>query len=111
MIIHFGHIMYLGVAVMAGRDAVSRFCGQDLVGFGLAISASLFLESGLQVSAAAAAAEIIGFIGHHINKIFFAHHCFDDISQVICNRVAKRFSDQLAWILNRKFDFPVLVPI
>ena len=111
MIIYLCHIMYLGMTVMTGSDAVGCFGGKDLVGLGLAVGASLFLESGLQESAAAATAEIVGFIGLHINKIFFPYHSLDNISQIVCNRIAKRFSNQLAGVLNRKFDFPVLVPI
>jgi hypothetical protein len=65
----------------------------------------------LQVSAAAATAEIIGSVGLHIYKILFSHHSPDNISQIFGNRVAKRFSDQLAGVLNRKFDFPVLIPV
>jgi len=111
MVIDFGHIMHLGMTIMAGRDAVSCLGRQDLVGLGLAISPPLLLETGLQITAAAAAAEIIGFVGHHINKVFFTHHGFDNISQIIGNRVTKRFSDQLAGVLNRKFDLSVLVPV
>lgn len=111
VIIYFCHVMYLGMAVMTGSDAIGCFGGKNLVGLGLAIGPPLLLESGLQESPAAAAAEIIGFIGLHIYKIFFTHHCFNNISQIICNRVAKRFSNQLAGVLNRKFDLPVLVPV
>ncbi len=89
MVIYFCHIMHLGMAVMTGGDTVSGFSRKDLIGLGLAISAPLLLESGLQVSAAAAAAKIVGFIGHHINEIFFTHNGFDNISQIIGNRVTK----------------------
>ncbi len=111
MIIYLCHIVHLGMTVMTGSDAIGRLGGKDLVGFGLSIGASLLLESGLQIPAAAAAAEIIGSVGLHIDKIFFTHHSLDHISKIFGNRITKRFSDQLAGVLNRKFDFPVLVPV
>lgn len=111
MVVYFSQIVHLGVAVVAGRDAVIRFGAQDLVGLGLAVSPTLFLESGLEISAASAAAEVIGAVGLHIDEIFFTHHGFHNISQILGNRVAKGFSDQLAGVLNRKFDFSFLVPI
>jgi len=111
VIIYFCHVMYLGMAVMTGSDAIGCFGGKNLVGLGLAISPTLLLESGLQESAAAATAKIVGFIGHHINEIFFPYDSLDNISQIVCNRVAKRFSNQLAGVLNGKFYFTVFVPI
>jgi hypothetical protein len=111
MIIDFSHIMHLGMTVMTGGDAIGSLGGKDLIGLGLSIGPSLLLESGLQIPAAAAAAEIIGFIGRHIHKIFFTHHSPDHISKVFGHRIPKGFSYQLAGILNRKLDFQILVPV
>jgi len=80
MVIDFGHVMHLGMAVMARGDTIICFCGQDLVGLGLAVCPALFLKTGLQVSAPAAAAEIIGFVRGHVDKIFFTDHRLDNIS-------------------------------
>ena len=62
-------------------------------------------------SAAAAAAEIVGPVGVHVDEIFFSHHGFDHKPQVFGHRVAEGFAHQLAGVLNRKFDFAVLVPV
>lgn len=103
--------MHLGMTVMTGSDAVVSLGSQNLVGFGLTICPSLFLESGLEITPAAAAAEIIGSIGCHVNEIFFTHNRFDNISQFFGNRITERFSDQLAGILNGKFDLSLFVPL
>jgi len=92
MIVDFSHIMHLGMTVMTRGNTVSGFCGKNLVGLGLTIGPPLLLESGLQVPAATAAAEIVGFIGRHIHKIFFTHHSPDHISKVFGHRVPKGFS-------------------
>ena len=47
----------------------------------------------------------------HIDKIFLAHHAFDDKTKVLRNRIAEGFSDQLARILDRKFHLQILVPV
>jgi phosphoribosyl 1,2-cyclic phosphodiesterase len=111
VVIDFGHVMHLGVAVMAGCDAVCRTRCQNLVGLGLAVCPSLLLESGLQVTAAAAAAEVVGPVGRHVDKVFFTHDRFDHIAQVFGNRITQRFSDELAGILYGEFDLSFLVPV
>ena len=110
MVIDFGHVMDLGMAVMAGRDAVLSLGGQNLVGLGLAVSPALLLETGLQVSATAAAAEVIGTVGGHVDKVFFTYHCLDHIPQIFGHRIAKGFTDQLAGILDGEFNLSFLVP-
>ena len=111
MVINVGHIVHLGMTIMAWGDTVRSFGCKDLVGLGLAISPSLLLETGLKISATAATTKIIGSVGSHVNKIFFTHDCFNNISQVFGNRITKGFSDQLARVLNSKFNFSVLVPV
>jgi hypothetical protein len=61
-------------------------------------------QTGLQKSAAAAATVIVGPVRRHVDKIFFAHYCFYNKSQIFGHRISKAFADQLAGILNRKFD-------
>ncbi len=111
MIIHFSHIMHLGMTIMAGCDAVCGFGCKDLVGFGLPVSPPLLLKTGLEVSPPAATAEVIGSVGCHINEIFLTHNRFNNISQIFGNRVAKRFSDQLTGILDRELDLSFFVPV
>ena len=111
MIIDIGHIMHLGMTIMAWCDAVLSLGCKNLIGLGLAVSPPLLLETGLEKTASAATAKIIGFIRCHVNKIFFTNNCFNNISQVFCHRVAKCFSHQLTGILNRELDFPILVPV
>jgi len=111
MVVDLGHIMDLGMAVVARRNAIGCLGGQDLVGLGLTICPSLLCKSGLKESAAAAAAKVIGFIGGHVNKIFFPHHSPDHISQIFGNRITKGLSDQLARILDSELDLTFLVPV
>ena len=70
-----------------------------------------FRHSGLEKTAAAAAAVIVGFVGRHVDKILFAHNGFNHESQIIGNRIAKCFTHELAGILNREFHLQVLVPV
>jgi hypothetical protein len=111
MLVDLGHIMDLGMAVMARRNAIGCLGGKDLVGLGLAVSPSLLCESGLKESTAAAAAKVIGAIGGHIHKVFFPNHSPDHISHVFGNRITKGLSDQLTGILKRELDLTFLVPV
>jgi hypothetical protein len=47
----------------------------------------------------------------HVDEIFFTHNRFHGISQIFGHRIPKALSNQLAGILNRKFNFQVLVPV
>ncbi len=111
VLVDFSHIMNLGMAIMAGGDAIVCLGSQDLVGLGLAIGPALLLEAGLKEPAAAAAAEVVGSIGSHVNEIFFTDHGSDNVPQIFCNRIAERLSDQLTGILDREFDLPFFVPV
>ena len=99
------------MAVVTGCNAVIGFCRQNLVGFKLAISTPRVRISRLEKAAAAATAIIVGLIGMHFDEIFFAHHRFHGISQIFGHRISKGLSHQLAGVLNREFDFQVLVPV
>ena len=103
-------IMDLGVAVVAGGDGVICFGGQDLVGLELAVGPALIRETGLQEAAAAAAAEVIGAVGVHVDKVLLTDHCLDHEAQVFGDRVAEGFAHQLAGILNGELDLALLVP-
>jgi hypothetical protein len=103
--------MNLGMAVVAGSDAILCACCQNLLRFNLAVIPAFFLKTGLQETAPAAAAEIVGSIRRHVDEVFFTHHRFYNITEVFSYRVAKGFSYQLTGILNGKFNLPVLVPV
>jgi hypothetical protein len=104
-------LMDLGMAVVAAGDAVVCAGGLDLIIFDFPVSQAFILEAGLEKSAAAAAAKVVGAVGHHIDEIFFADNGFHHKPQVVGNRVAIAFSDDLTGILDRKFNFQVFVPV
>jgi hypothetical protein len=77
----------------------------------LAVLQALLLESGLEKAAAAAATEVVGPVGLHVDEILLAHHGFDHEAQVFSNGIPVAFAHDLAGILDREFDFQVLVPV
>jgi len=107
----FTELMDLCMAVVAGSDAVISTGGLDLIIFDLSIDQTFILESGLEKTATAAAAEVVGFVGGHVHKIFFPHHGFHHKAQIIGNGIAIAFSDNLTGILDGELDFQVLVPV
>ena len=111
MVIDLGHIMDLGMAIVARRDTIGCLGGQNLIGLGLAVGPSLLGEPGLEISATAAAAEIVGPVGGHVNEVFFPDNRLDHISHVFGNRISQGLSDQLAGILQCKLDLAFLVPV
>jgi hypothetical protein len=64
--------MNLGMAIMATGNAVIRTGFFDLFVLQPAESQSLFFHAGLEKSAAAATTVVVGPVGDHIDKIFFA---------------------------------------
>jgi hypothetical protein len=103
--------MDLCMAVMAGSDAVIGTGGLDLIIFDLSVNQAFILESGLEKPATAAAAEVVGFVGGHVDKIFFPHHGFHHKAKIIGNGIPIAFSDNLTGILDGELDFQVLVPV
>jgi hypothetical protein len=96
--------MNLGMAVMTpGNTVVCAGC-LDLLIFQSAIFQALVLEPGLQETAAAAAAVVIGSVGLHVDEIFFANNGFDHKPKIFGNGIAIALSDNLAGILNRELD-------
>ena len=104
-------LVNLGMAVVAAGDTVIRAGLFDLFIFQPTELQTLFFHAGLQKTAAAAATVIVGPVGDHINKIFFADHRFDHIAQVFSNGVAKRLAYDLTGVLDGKFNLEVLVPV
>jgi hypothetical protein len=103
--------MDLGMAVVAPGNAVVCACGFDLFIFDFAVGQAFFLEPGLQESAAAAAAVVVGAVGLHVDEVFFTHHGFDHKPQVFGNGIPKAFPNDLAGVLHREFDLQVFVPV
>jgi len=104
-------VVDLGVAVVTRRDTVTCLRGQNLVGFALAVSATLFRITGLEKTATAAATVIVRAVGIHFDEIFFTHHGFDNVAQILCHRVPEGFPNELARILYRKLDLTFAVPL
>jgi hypothetical protein len=107
----FSKIMNLGMTVMARSNAIIGSSIHDLVKFHLPVLTPGISVPGLQISAAAATTVIVGLVGMHVNKIFFSHNGLYNIAQIIRHWISKAFAHNLAWILNRKFDLQILVPI
>jgi len=103
--------MNLSMTIMAGRDAIGSLSGQNLVGLGLPISPSLLLKTGLEIPATAAAAEVVGPVWSHINKVFFANHLLHHIPHIFGNRITQGLSDQLTGILKGEFDLAFFIPV
>lgn len=103
--------MDLGMAVMTGCNAVVGSGGFDLLVFEAAVFQALFLETGLQKTAAAAAAEVVGPVRGHVHKVFFAHNGFNHKTKIFGNGIAIAFADNLTGILYREFDLALLVPV
>ena len=104
-------LMNLGMTVVAAGDTVIRAGLLDLLILQPAELQPLFFHAGLQKTTAAAATVIVGSVGDHINKIFFAHNRFDHVSQVFGNGVAKRLAYDLTGVLDGEFYLEVLVPV
>ena len=104
-------VMDLGMAVMAAGDAVIGAGAYDLVKLGFAVGAARFCETGLQETAAAAAAVVVRFVRRHLDDVFRADYRLNDEAQVIGNRIAKTLADNLAWVLDRELDLAIFVPI
>jgi hypothetical protein len=103
--------MDLGMAVVATGDTVVCAGGLDLIIFDLPVSQAFILKSGLEKSAAAAAAKVVGAVRLHVDEVFFSDNGFHNKPKVVGNGVSIAFSDNLTGILNRKFDFQIFVPV
>jgi len=111
VITQIGQIMDLSMTVVTRCNTIVGFCRQNLVCFEFSVGTTLFRISGLEKAAAAAAAVIVGLVGIHLDEIFFSHHRFHRVPQIFGHRIPKGFAYQLAGVLNRKFDFQILVPV
>jgi hypothetical protein len=101
----------LGVAVMAAGNAIIGAGSLDLLIFQATILEALFLEPGLQESASATAAKVVGAIGRHINEILLAHHRLDHETKIFGDGIAVAFTHDLAGVLDGEFNLQLLVPV
>jgi len=103
--------MDLSMTVVTAGDAVVGAGGLDLIVLQLAVLQAFFLETRLEEPASAATAVVVGTVGGHVDEIFFAHHRFDHESEILRNRIAVGFADDLAGVLHGKLDLEVFVPV
>ena len=76
----FTEFVDLRMAVVTSGDTIICFGGLDLIVFEFSIFQALVFKPGLEESSSAAAAEIVGSVGLHVDKIFFTDNGFDDKS-------------------------------
>jgi hypothetical protein len=104
-------LMNLGMTIMATGNTIIRPGFFNLFVLQPAECQPLFFHPGLQKTATAAAAVVIGPVGNHVDKIFFPDYRFDHISQIFGNRITIGLAHDLAGILHGKFNFQILVPV
>jgi hypothetical protein len=107
----FAEFVNLGMAVVAAGNAVIRTGGLDLLILEPTVLETLLLESGLEEAAAAAATEVVGAVGLHVDEIFLTHDGFHHEAKVFGNGITKAFAHDLAGILNGELDLQVFVPV
>jgi len=71
--------MYLGMAVVTGRNTIVGTGRLDLLVFEFSILKALFLKAGLEKSPTPSAAIVVGSVRFHVDKVFFTHYRFDHI--------------------------------
>jgi hypothetical protein len=109
--IMFTELVDLGVAVMAAGDAVVGTGGLDLLVLQAAVLQALLFESGLEEATPAAAAEIVGAVGRHVDEVLFADDGLYHETQIIGNLVTVTLAHDLAGVLDREFDLQFPVPV
>ena len=97
--------MYLRMAVVTAGDTVGGAGCLNLSVFQTAELQPGLFHAGLQKSATAAAAVVVGPVGVHLDKVFFTHNGLDYKAKIFGNRVAKGFADNLTGILYGKLYF------
>ena len=104
-------IVDLRMAIVTCSNTVIGLGCQNLLELLLAVRPPCIRVAGLQETAAAAAAEVVGLVGPHFDKIFFPHKGRDHKAQIICNWITVTLSYYLTRILNRKLELQILVPV
>ncbi len=104
-------LMNLSMALKAAGDTVIRTGILYLFVLQPAEFQTLIFHAGLEETAPAAAARIVGLVGSHIYKVFFSDDRFDHESQIFGNGLPITFAHDLTGVLDGKFNFQILVPI
>ena len=103
--------MNLGVAVVASGNAIIGLGGLDLIILDLSEFQTIFLETRLQKSTAAATAVVVGSVGLHVDEVFLADNRLDNKTEIFRYGVAVAFAHDLAGVLNGELNAEVLVPV
>jgi hypothetical protein len=98
------------MAVVTWGNAIVGTGPLDLFELQPAVMSSGLRKPGLQKTTAAAATEIVGPVGSHVDEILFPHTGFGNKSKFFGDGIAQGFSHQLTGVLDRKLHFPVVVP-
>ena len=109
--IMFAQLVNLGMAIVAGGNAIVGAGGLNLIVLQLSVCQACILITRLEKSAAAAAAIIVRSIGKHLDEVFLTHHRFYYEPEIFCNGISECFPYDLAWILNRELDLEILIPV
>jgi len=107
----FAEFMYLGMTVVTGGNAVIRTRSLDLIVFEKAVCQPGVFIAGLQKTAPAAAAVIVGSIRMHLDEVFLSHTGFDYKPQIFGYGISKTFPNDLTGILNRELYLQLLIPV
>jgi len=97
--------MNLRMTVVTTGDAIVRSSRLNLIVFQAAEFQTGILIAGLQKTAAATAAIVVGAVGLHVDKVFFPHDGFDHKTKIFGDRITVAFAYDLARILDRKLYF------
>jgi hypothetical protein len=88
-LIMLGQIMYLGMTVVTGSNRVIGPGSKYLIQLKFSVLPPFLGVRGLQESASAAAAVVVGFVGIHVNVVLFTDYGLDHKSEIIGHRVSQ----------------------
>lgn len=100
-----GQFVNLGMAVVAGSNAIIGSGGDNLIQFPLSVLQAFLFIGILQESTTAAATIVVGHVRIHIDEVFFTDAGFEDKPEILCQGIAKGFPHQVTGILGSKFNF------
>ena len=103
--------MNLGVAIVTIGNTIVRPGRLNLNVLQPAEFQARLFVSRLQKTAAAAAAKVVGAVGLHVDKILFPYNGLYHKAQILGDRIPEAFTHNLTGILDREFNFQILVPV
>jgi hypothetical protein len=103
--------MNLGVTIVTTGNTIVRPGRLNLNVLQPAEFQALLFVSRLQKTTTAAAAIVVGPVGLHVDKILFPHHGLYHKAQIFGDGISIAFAYNLTGILDRKFNFQILVPV